>query len=161
MAIGGRLGSPNSRPANLALAHLEAARDAWAEWARAIVWQEGERMLSWQETARPIIWSNPMTILTKRAGETRLYTMDLSQLPEITGGDTVSSVGTVAVSVVGPLGASADLTISNKAVASGNKGAQFKIAGGTDSATYLISVTVTTAAGFTLIGIGYLYVDDR
>ena len=87
--------------------------------------------------------------------------MDLSQLPEMTGGDTVSSVGTVAVSVVGNVGASADLTISNKAVASGNKGAQFKIASGTDGAQYLISVTVTTTAGYTLIGIGYLYIDDR
>ena len=85
-----------------------------------------------------------MTVLVKRAGETRLYTMDLSQLPEMTGGDTVSSVGTVAVSDIGNVGASADLTISNKAVASGNKGAQFKIAGGTDDAhLFAFRVTVT------------------
>jgi hypothetical protein len=161
MTFGGRLGSPRSRLANIAPAHLEATADQWTETARALTWQEVARMPTFIESARPNTWGTPMTTLVKRAGETRLYTMDLSQLPEIAGGDTVSSVGTVGVSVVGPVGASADLTISSKAVASGNKGAQFKIAGGTDGATYLISVTVTTTAGYTLVGIGYLYVDDR
>ena len=86
--------------------------------------------------------------------------MDLSLLPEMVGADTVASITSVTcINAVG--GLTSDLTITNTAVASGNKGAQAKIAGGQDGAQYIVSFKVLTTNGYTLIGIGYLYVDDR
>jgi len=117
-------------------------------------------MPTWTEPDRGITWSAPtMTVLVKRAGEVRTYTMDLSNLPEISGGDTVSAVSSVTAAAETP-GAAA-LSISSTGVASGNKGATAIIAGGSDGATYLVSFTVTTAGGATLVGIGYLAINDR
>ena len=102
-----------------------------------------------------------MTVLVKRAAEVRLYVMDLSQLPEILGGDTVSSVTSITCVAASVPGSTTDLTLTSKAVTSGNNGAQCKIAGGHDGITYILNFTVATTAGYTLTGIGYLYVDDR
>jgi len=102
-----------------------------------------------------------MTALVKRAAETRLYTMDLSLLSEIVGGDTVASVTSVSQFIAASGLVSTDLTITSIAVAAGNKGVQCKIAGGTDGVQYLLSFKVLTTNGYTLIGIGYLYIDDR
>jgi hypothetical protein len=52
-----------------------------------------------------------------------------------------------------------DLTISSTAI-SGSK-VNAKIAGGVDGATYQIEFTAVTTNGYTLCGIGYLFVDDR
>ncbi len=101
-----------------------------------------------------------MAILVKRAAETRLYTMDLSALPEFAT-DSVTAVSSVVASTSTPGASPSDLTITAKTVASGSKGATCKIAGGLDGATYLIEFTVTTANGYTLCGVGYLFVDDR
>ncbi len=100
-----------------------------------------------------------MTVLVKRAGEVRVYTMDLSNLPEISAGDTVSAVS--SVTAAGETPGAAALTIGSTGVASGNKGAKATISGGTDGATYLVTFTVTTAGGATLVGIGYLTINDR
>ena len=133
----------------------------WVEPARLTLWSEPGRAASWAEISRFLQWSAPaMSVLVKRAAETRLYTMDLSALPEFAG-DTVSAVTSVVASTTTPGASSSDLTISSKAVASGSKGATCKIAGGIDGATYLIEFTVTTANGYTLCGVGYLFVDDR
>ncbi len=134
----------------------------WIEPNRPFSWTELYRYYSWQEWNRSKTWSAPqMAALVKRAAEVRLYKMDLSLLPEIGGGDTVSSVTSVTASTNTAGAAGSDLTITNIGVASGNQGAQCKIAGGTDGATYQITFTVLTAAGYTLVGIGYLYIDDR
>jgi hypothetical protein len=126
----------------------------WTESARGIVWIESNRSRTWSAPA--------MTILTKRAGETRLYTMDFSNMPEIVGGDTLTGTPTWnCISAVGTGGKTSDLAFTSPALHAGNKGADVKIAGGVDGVTYGVSASVTTAAGYTLVGIGYLYIDDR
>ena len=162
MAFIGKLGNTLARLANFVLAHgQDEDGGIWPEPGRANHWTESNRMPAWSEQNRPVKWSTPtMTTLVKRASELRQYTMDMSNLPEISGGDTVSSVSSVTATLLGPPGSSA-LTLSSQAVASNNKGATVKISGGSDGATYLISFTVATAAGYTLVGIGYLYIDDR
>ena len=102
-----------------------------------------------------------MSTIIIREEEVRTYLMDLSQLPEIVSGDTVASVTSVTVATSTPGASPSDLTLSNEAVASGSKGAQVEISGGLDGATYQISFEVLTTNGYTLVGIGYLYVDDR
>ena len=100
--------------------------------------------------------------VTKRVAESRLYTMDFSNLPEIAAGDTVASVTSVTCTgAVGTGGSVSDLTLSNTAVHSGNKGADVRIAAGVDGITYQLSFKVLTTNGYTLVGVGYLYVDDR
>lgn len=132
----------------------------WHEETRNTTWTEEARMPTWTEEARGVAWSAPtMTILVKRASEVRVYTMDLSNLPEIVAGDTVAAVSSVTATAETP-GAAA-LTIAGIAVASGNKGAKATISGGTDGAQYIVSFTVTTAGGATLVGIGYLAINDR
>jgi hypothetical protein len=132
----------------------------FAENARSATWTEEARMPTWTEETRNLTWSPPaMTILVKRSAEVRVYTMDLSNLPEIVGGDTVSAVSSVTATAETP--SAAALTIGSTAVATGNKGAKATISGGTDGATYLIEYTVTTAGGVTLCGVGYLAINDR
>jgi hypothetical protein len=100
--------------------------------------------------------------LVKRAAEVRLYVMDLSALTEIVGGDTIASVTSIVCTEARGAGtATSDLALTSKAVASGNKGGQCKIAGGMDGGEYQLTFTLLTAAGYTLVGIGYLYVSDR
>ena len=102
-----------------------------------------------------------MSTLVKREEEVRYYVMDFSLLPEIVAGDTVSSVTSVTVTTSTYGASPSDLTLSNEGVASGNKGAQVEISGGIDGSMYQLSFEVLTANGDTLVGIGYLYVDDR
>jgi hypothetical protein len=186
MPFTAKLGSPGSRLANMPPGNVTPAGNeqtgtwqeafrgivwqevlrglAWQEVNRALSWQEAARAGAWQETIRSNRWSAPiMATLTKRAGETRLYTMDLSLLPEIVGGDTVASVNSVNVATSTPGAQPSDLTITNIAVSASpaNKGAQCKVAGGIDGATYQLSFAVTTAANYLLVGIGYIYIDDR
>jgi hypothetical protein len=144
---------------------------AWQETARGIRWQEEDRGVAWQETERVVDWQEPerglnwqapaMTILVKRAAEVRQYVMDLSQLPEIAGGDTVASVTTILCTQASQGDATSDLTLSSKATSSSPQGAQCQVAGGVDGITYTLEFTVLTTAGWTLVGVGYLYVDDR
>lgn len=159
----GRLGSTDSRLGYLIPGAAELPGGAWTEPARGNKWTEVARMPSWAELARSNKWSAPtMATLSKRAGETRLYTMDLSNLPEIVGGDTIASVTTIlCTGVVGTGGSTSDLTLSSKAVTSSNKGGQCKIAGGVDGCTYQLSFALLSTAGYTLVGIGYLLVEDR
>jgi hypothetical protein len=141
---------------------LHQAPGVWTEPNRSRQWQEQDRESRWHAAVRNLTWSTAtMAALVKRAAEVRLYKMDLSLLPEISGGDTVSSVTSVTAATTTAGAAASDLTVTSTAVASGSQGAQCKIAGGTDNATYQISFTVLTAAGYTLVGIGYLYIDDR
>jgi hypothetical protein len=143
------------------LTALIAASNLWTELARLTSWAELTRPCAWVEVNRILNWSAPvMSILVKRAAELRLYTMDLSALPEFAT-DTVTAVSSVVASTRTPGASPSDLTISAKAVASGSKGVTCKIAGGLDGATYLIEFTVTTAGGYIICGVGYLYVDDR
>jgi hypothetical protein len=103
-----------------------------------------------------------MTILTKRAAEIRQYTLDFSLLPEIAAGDTLTGTPTwQCTTAIGTGGKTSDLAFTTPAVHPGNKAADVKIAAGLDGVTYTISATVTTTAGYTLVGIGYLYIDDR
>jgi hypothetical protein len=102
-----------------------------------------------------------MTILVKRAAEVRTYVMDLSALPEIVAGDTVASVSSITCTGASIGGGASDLTLTSKTTSSSTQGAQCKIAGGVDGITYTMAFTVITTAGYTLVGIGYLYIDDR
>jgi hypothetical protein len=134
----------------------------WIESGRLILWIEKARLISWQEYSRITTWeSSDVSTLTKRALEIRLYEMDLSLLPEMVAGDTVASVTSVTAATTTPGASPSDLTFTNEGVASGNEGAQVEISGGIDGATYQISFEVLTTHGYTLVGIGYLYVDDR
>ncbi len=92
-----------------------------------------------------------MSILVKRAGETRTYWMDFGNQPEIQGGQTLSSPSVTAT----PAG----LTITGATI-SGNR-VQATIAGGTDGILYTLSFQCATSGGATLVGIGYLQVDDQ
>src|SRR5437879_4254750 len=113
--------------------HAAEVIGTWTEPARPRSWQEAQRTRSWQEIARTRTWSTAiMAALVKRAAEVRLYKMDLSLLPEISGGDTVASVTSVSASTSTAGASASDLTITNNAVAAGNQGPQCKIAGGTD-----------------------------
>lgn len=161
----GRLGTRLSFLGNLELGGpIPEQTGTWTEPAagRGVTWTEEQRVPTWTEPNRGKTWSAPaMTILVKRASEVRLYTMDLANLPEISGGDTVSSVTSISCVGASVPGAPSDLTLTSKAVTANSKGAQCKIAGGNDGVTYILNFTVLTAAGYTLVGIGYLYVDDR
>ncbi len=159
-----RPGHPDARPGVLILGSSSPlVGGTWTEADRSNTWVEANRVPTWTEPDRGIEWSAPdMATLVKRAGETRLYTMSMALLPEIAGGDTIASVTSIlCTSVVSGPGATSDLTLSSKAVTSNSQGGQCKIAGGTDGVTYLLTFTLLTAAGNTLVGIGYLYVDDR
>jgi hypothetical protein len=132
----------------------------WAEPGRGLTWAEVLRNVAFMEPSRGNQWSTPtMTVLVKRAGEVRLYSMSLANLPEISSGDTVSAVASVTATALST-GAAA-LTLTNEAVTGSSQGAQCQIAGGTDGVTYQIVFTVTTAGGWTLVGIGYLLIDDQ
>jgi hypothetical protein len=78
--------------------------------------------------------------------------MDFSVLPEISGGGAISSVTSVTASP-------SDLTVGATSI-SGSK-AQAVLSGGTDGLQYTVAFTVATSGGSTLVGIGYLMVDDQ
>jgi hypothetical protein len=116
---------------------------------------------TWQEPARAKLWSATVaSTLTKRAAESRLYTMDFSQMPEIVAGDTISSVTAVTGTVESGYNASS-LTVGTTGVAGSSKTATAVLSGGTDGAIYKVSFKVATTAGYTLIGVGYLCIDDE
>ncbi len=95
-----------------------------------------------------------MSILVKRAAESRVYSMDFSQLPEIAGGAALAGVASVTASPSG-------LTVGTGTIAGNTVHAT--LSGGTDGVLYQVSFTVTTNANppATLVGIGYLLVDDQ
>jgi len=80
--------------------------------------------------------------------------MDFSQFPEIIAGASLSGSPTFVATPSG-------LTITSIAI-SGTQ-VQAIISGGTDGTTYQITVTAqdNNSPKDTLVGIGYLYVDDR
>jgi hypothetical protein len=95
-----------------------------------------------------------MSILVKRAAESRVYSMDFSQLPEISSGGTLAGVTSVTATPAG-------LTVGTGTI-SGTT-VLVTLSGGTDGVLYQLSFTVTTNANpaATLVGIGYLLVDDQ
>ncbi len=103
-------------------------------------------------------------LLVKRPEEERLYTMDLSEQPEIVAGDTVASVVSITCMEASGAGtvtaAITDLTLTVKAVSSDPQGAQCMIAGGVDKGVYLLKFVVLTTAGAKLGGRGRLRVED-
>jgi hypothetical protein len=118
-------------------------------------WVENGRSTSWTENGRASSWTAPsVTILVKRAAESRLYSMDFANLPEIVAGGALAAVTSVTASPAG-------LTVGTGAIA-GTK-VQVTISGGTDGVLYQVVFTATTNANpaATLVGIGYLLVDDQ
>jgi hypothetical protein len=118
-------------------------------------WVENGRSASWTENGRASKWAAPsVTILVKRAAESRLYSMDFANLPEIAGGGALAAVTSVMASPAG-------LTVGTGTI-SGTK-VQVTISGGTDGVLYQVLFTATTNANpaATLVGIGYLLVDDQ
>jgi hypothetical protein len=161
MPFTGIPGNALAMPANIVLAYMQTysleTTFTWYEWFRSNVFLESGRMPTWTAPT--------MTALIKRASEVRLYTMNLSALPELVGGDTVATISSIvctAVTQPANLGATtSDLTFSSQSVPGGGQGAQVKISGGVDGAKYTIAFTIVTTAGYTLVGVGYLYVDDK
>ena len=121
----------------------------WTEPARGNTWTEAGRTGTWTLAAAG---GEAVAILVKRAGESRTYSVDFSNLPEISGGGSISSITSVAASP-------SDLTVGATSIA-GSK-AQAVLSGGTDGLQYTVTFTVATSAGSTLVGIGYLMVDDQ
>jgi hypothetical protein len=118
-------------------------------------WVENGRSTSWTEPGRASSWTAPsVTILVKRAAESRLYSMDFANLPEIAGGGALAAVTSVTATPAG-------LTVGTGTIA-GTK-VQVTISGGTDGVLYQVAFTATTNANpaATLVGIGYLLVDDQ
>jgi hypothetical protein len=121
-------------------------------WLAFPTWFEPARPTTWAEATRQRNWTAPtMAILVKRAAETRTYWMDFSNLPEVQSGQTLSSP---SVSATPP-----GLTFGTATV-SGNK-VQVTVSSGTDGVLYTLSFQCTTSGGATLVGIGYLMVDDQ
>jgi hypothetical protein len=118
-------------------------------------WVESARGTTFMECSRATTWTAPtMSILVKRAAESRVYSMDFSQLPEIAGGGALAAVTSVTASPAG-------LTVGTGTI-SGNT-VQVTLSGGTDGILYQVSFTATTNRNppATLVGIGYLLVDDQ
>jgi hypothetical protein len=121
-------------------------------WLAFPTWFEPARGTTWAEAARQRNWTAPtMAILVKRAAENRTYWMDMSNLPEVQSGQTLSSPTVTAT----PFG----LTLGSPTI-SGNK-VQVTISSGTDGVLYTLSFQCATSGGATLVGIGYLMVDDQ
>jgi hypothetical protein len=120
-------------------------------------WTEPNRGNTWTEETRSATWTpassgGALAILVKRASESRTYSMDFSNLPEISGGGSISSITSVVASPN-------DLTVGATSI-SGNK-AQAVLSAGTDGTQYTVTFTIVTSGGSTLLGIGYLLVDDQ
>ncbi len=96
--------------------------------------------------------------LVKRAGEVRVYTMSFALMPEIVAGATLASVTSVVGTAENPTDATA-LTISGKAVTNSTS-AHATISAGQDGAYYRVEYTVVLSTGITLVGVGYMAVDD-
>jgi hypothetical protein len=100
-------------------------------------------------------------ILLKRTDESRVYTMDFSQMPELTAGDTLASVSYVhCINARGAGTSTTDLTITSPQLTANGKGAQANIAGGIDGGLYHVKFEVLTGAGHTLSDVGHLQVSD-
>jgi len=117
------------------------------------------RNLVWYNWDRLSVWEPGMaTYLTKRSGETRQYTMDFSELPELASG-YLAGVSSVVSNVL-TIDAS-NLTLSSPAVGANGKMATVWISGGQPGASYQIAFTVTMAGGTVLEEFGYLLVEDE
>jgi hypothetical protein len=113
----------------------------------------------WTEPARALTWTAPtMTVFTKRAGEVRSYALSFANLPEITGGQQLTGITSVTANIVTNLAGAGNLTVGASTLSGSS--VQVLLSGGTDGVTYQIVFTVTTNAGVTLVGIGYLLVED-
>lgn len=88
------------------------------------------------------------TLLVKKVAESRVFSFDFSDYPEIVGGATITSA-TVVASPTGP-------TIGSPLPTVGI--VQVRISGGLDGTTYEMTCTAVTNAGDTLVGCGQLQV---
>lgn len=124
-----------------------------------ISWPSEARGIEWVALDRLLVWKPDMTnFLTKHSAETRQYTMDFSQLPELSS-NSITSVTSVASNVL-TVGAS-NVSLSGPAVGSNGKTATVWISGGQSGANYQIVFTVTVAGGTVLEEFGYLLVEDE
>jgi hypothetical protein len=123
------------------------------------IWYAPGRDNEWDSDHRLITWSADVaTFLTKRSGETRLYAMDFSALPELQNANLAGVASVTATPLT--VGAS-NVTLTNPALGSNGKTAVVWIAGGVSGASYKITFTVTVAGGTTLEDFGYLLVEDE
>jgi hypothetical protein len=117
---------------------------------------------TWTEPARASTWTAPtMTILVKRQAESRTYTMSFANLPEISSlGQTLASVTSVVSTVQGAPGAT-NLTLGTPSVS--GTACSVQVSGGQDGVLYELEFTVVTngSPAATLVGIGYLLVEDE
>lgn len=100
------------------------------------------------------------TRLIKRAGETRQYTFDFSQFPEIAGGDTLTGVATVSATNLNSSSTDIGPTLGNPTILAGGKTVSCVISGGTDGNTWRMECTCNTVGGFILICTGQLTVSE-
>ena len=129
----------------------------WAELARALFLQQPARGRAWQELARVLSRVPGMTAAIQRPGEVRTYTLDLSALDEIAGGDLIASVGSASQSqwpTPAPgVPASSPLSLGAPVAALSNKGVAIQVSGPAASGGYEVRVPVTTQSGAVLFAV--------
>lgn len=109
-----------------------------------------------------LTWSSTTGLnqLFKRSTETRQFTMDFSQEPEIVAGAILSGAPAVTANAI--TAGAAPLTLSSVGLSSSDKQIQVAIAGGTPGTLYQVVFTCpTNVGGAVLTGIGYLTIDDQ
>ena len=90
-------------------------------------------------------------INVKPVGETQIILADFSE--RLDTNDTITSVDSVSVAPTGP-------TILSSVKNATNTGVLVKISGGTANKRYVVTTTVTTTGGETLVGDGDLQVES-
>jgi len=97
--------------------------------------------------------------LKKQPGESRLYTLDFSQFPEIERGAVLTVIDSVAYEVVEG-SESSPLVLTGEVINPDQDKVQVRIEDGTHECFYKVTATVQTDDGDVLEGEGYLMVID-
>jgi hypothetical protein len=92
----------------------------------------------------------PTTTLQTYSTDRRAFVYDFSQMDEIAGGDTISSVTSITASPSG-------LTIGSNEIVGGT--VEVVLSGGASGTTYTVTCIIQTSSGAILTGIGQLAVN--
>jgi len=131
----------------------------WTEDPRGLIWVEDSRGLIWTEDARGLVWSGDcMLTLTKRQAESAPYAYDFATDEVVASGDPVATITDVAIEAVDP----SDATLPILGIPQlADTQVTVVLDQGQDDAIYKLSFTVMTLAGYTRVGLGQLYIQDR
>lgn len=100
------------------------------------------------------------SILEKQPDESRLYTVDFSNFPEIKNGEVITNVNSKNYSIYRGSSETLSLVLKGEVISSDQKKAQLRIEDGTDGLIYKVTITIETDQGNILEGDGYLRVID-